>query len=321
MTTSTIDPELQPTLSMLEQLWGDTAMNLDELSSARQTHNLMSEQKNLLAPIIDGVDTHREIVVDESLDLSVPVYVHKPSSLTGDFCKVLLHIHGGGFVTGSAAHAEPQLRAIAKTYNCVVVSVEYRLAPEHPFPAALFDCFAALKWLHNGAETLGVKPEKIVVFGESAGGGLAAGLALYARDHSDIEIAQQILLYPMLDYRNTALASEDQADTVIWSRKNNAFAWNAYMSEAVDDSMLAYASPSYAHNWHKLPATYVCVGDIDLFYAENCKYVEQLRAAAIDVDIDVYPAAYHAFQVAAPDATVSKQCSQNIEKVLSDALR
>lgn len=322
MSKLTVDPELLPILSVFKELWGDTAMDLSDLAAARQTHDAMSEQKNSLADVVEGVETSRQVVNDIELGLDVLVYVHKPvqASTVESKSSALLHIHGGGFVTGSAAHAEPQLRAMAKQFNCTIVSVDYRLAPEHPFPAGLFDCFAALKWVHNQASALNIDREKIVVLGESAGGGLAAGLALYARDHSEIKIAEQILLYPMLDYRNVDLVDEQHSDTFIWSRKNNEFGWASYISDDVDDKMLAYASPSYAQDWSELPSTYVCVGDIDLFHKESCDYVERLKAAGVSAQIDVYPGAYHAFQVVFEQAAVSQKCLQQIDAVLSKAL-
>ena len=320
MNAPTIDPELRPILSALKGLWGDTAMDLNDLAAARQTHDAMSEQRNSTAAITDGVESIRQLIVNDEMGLEVVVYVHRPTQACDSARSALLHIHGGGYVTGSAAHAEPQLRGLAKQFNCVVVSVEYRLAPEHPFPAALFDCFTALQWLHDAAAVLNVDPQKIVVLGESAGGGLAAGLALYARDHSEVEIAQQILLYPMLDYQNVAAARDDLHDCVIWNRKNNQFAWSAYMGEKVDESALAYASPSYAQGLQGLPPSYVCVGDVDLFYKESVDFIDKLRAADVTADIDVYPGAYHAFQVVVPEAEVSQKCLRKINQVLTQAL-
>ena len=321
MTTLTIDPDLQPALNALQEFWGDTAMDLSDLTNARQTHNAMAEQRNATAPVTKGVESSRHLIFDADMGLEVPVYLHKFSELGNAPCNVLLHIHGGGLVVGAAAHAEPQLRALAKQFSCAVVSVDYRLAPEHPFPAALFDCVAVLKWLRSESETFGVNTQKIVVLGESAGGGIAAGMALYARDQNlNIEIAQQILLYPMLDCQNIDQVSDNKPDTVLWSRGNNKFGWAAYLADGVDDHMLSYASPNYAKDWQNIPPTYVCIGDIDLFYEENCKYVEQLRAASVNAEIDIYPDAYHAFQVAMPEAAVSQKCLQKLNSVLSKAL-
>ena len=320
MDSSNVDPELLPALSALKQLWGDTAMDLSDLAAARQTLDAMSAQKNSMAPVIDGVQSSRQVIHNEQMDLDVVVYVHKPTAPSATVRSALLHFHGGGFVTGSATHNESQLRQMVKRFNCVVVSVDYRLAPEHPFPAALYDGFTALQWLHSSNEILNIDPQKIVVFAESAGAGLAAGLSLYARDHSDIEIAQQILLYPMLDHRNVAAPTATLEDTVIWSRENNQFAWSAYLGKGVDDSVLAYASPSCAHDLKGLPPSYVCVGDIDLYYGESIDFVEKLGAAQVSAKLDVYPGAYHAFQVSMPDAAVSQQCLQKLDDVLTQAL-
>ena len=320
MASATIDPELEPILNALKEVWGGTAMDLSDLTAARQMHDAMSAQRNSSAAITDGVETQRHLISNDQLGVEVEVYLHQPKELPESARSALLHIHGGGYVTGSAAHAEPQLRELAKRFNSVVVSVEYRLAPEHPFPAALFDCFSALQWLHNEADTLNVDADKIVVFGESAGGGLATGLSLYARDHSEFRIAQQILLYPMLDHNNIAPASEDHQDGIIWNRANNKFGWAAYIGTGVDDSMLPYASPSRAQDVSGLPPTYVCVGDIDLFYKESCSFVEQLQASSVTAELDVYPGAYHAFQVVMAEAKVSQKCLKKLDDVLRQAL-
>ena len=320
MITFNVDPELNPILSALKDVWGDTAMDLSDLGAARQMHNAMSEQRNATATVTEGVESSRRTIANTDTGLEVVIYLHQPIEHCDFARSALLHIHGGGFVTGSAAHAEPQLRELAKRFNCVVVSVDYRLAPEHPFPAALYDCLAALQWLHSAAASLNVDPNKITVLGESAGGGLAAGLSLYVRDHSHIDIAQQILLYPMLDYRNVAAASDGHQDNIIWSRTNNKIGWHAYIGEGVDDIMLAYASPTYAQELHNLPPTYLCVGDIDLFYQENLDYIQRLRDAGGNAQIDVYAGAYHAFQVVMPDASVSQKCLQNLDNVLTQAL-
>ena len=320
MAYSSVDPELLPALDALKGVWGDTSMNLDELATARQTHDAMAVHSKSIAPLVEGVKTTRRNIVNTKLGVDVVVYIHQPSRVGELADSALLHIHGGGYVMGSATHSEPQLRSWAKQFNCMVVSVEYRLAPEHPFPAALLDCFAALEWLHVEAASLNVDPAKISVLGESAGGGLAAALALYARDHSDIKIAHQILLYPMLDHRNTLEADDDNFETHIWSRKNNQFAWAAYIGASVDDSMMSYASPSYAEKWQGLPPTYLCVGSIDLFYQENCDYAKKLRAAGVSVELDVYPRAYHAFQVVVSGATVSQNCLHKLDAVLSSVL-
>ena len=295
-------------------------MDLSDLAAARKMHDAMSAQRNSSAIITEGVETRRQLISNAQLGLEVVVYLHQPIESSESARSALLHIHGGGYVTGSAAHAEPQLREMAKRFNSVVVSVDYRLAPEHPFPAALFDCFTALDWLHSEADALNVNADRIVVLGESAGGGLAAGLSLYARDHSEIRIVQQILLYPMLDHQNIVPASEAIQDCIIWNRSNNKFGWAAYLGKGIEDSMLPYASPSHAQDLSGLPSSYVCVGDIDLFYKESRDFVEQLQASSVTAELDVYPEAYHAFQVVVPEAKVSQKCLKKLDDVLRQAL-
>ena len=141
----------------------------------------------------------------------------------------LLWIHGGGYVLGSVERDDLLAKHLARVGQCVVASVEYRLAPEHPFPAPVEDCYAALKWLAAHSAEFGVNKSRIAIGGASAGGGLAAGLALLTRDRAEVEVAFQLLIYPMIDDRNIAPASATVPDTFVWSRENNLMGWRALL--------------------------------------------------------------------------------------------
>jgi acetyl esterase/lipase len=266
----------------------------------------MGAQALAAAPARPSVKIESKTIHDEELGIDVQLRTYRPTTADSSQAAILF-IHGGGFVLGSVDQAQAKLSAWCEELGVFIVSVAYRLAPEFPFPAALHDCFAALKWLSDYAPSLEVNAERIAVVGESAGGGLAAGLALYARNHSDIKLALQVLIYPMLDHTNTAPASGENSDTYIWSRENNRVGWNAYLGDEVSADMLQYAAPSTAENLERLPPAYIPVGDLDLFLEENKEYARRLTAAPVESTLKIYQGGFHAFSSLAPDARISKQ--------------
>ena len=212
----------------------------------------------------------------------------------------LLHIHGGGMIMGSASVMQAGPAAMAQALGIPVASVEYRLAPEHPFPAPQEDCLAALDWLVSLPE---VDPARVGVIGESAGGGLAAAVALMARDLGGPALAAQFLTYPMLDHRtggdqcryNNATTGE-----FIWTRASNRFGWAALQgSYAPTDHRKGWFSPSLAEDLSGLPPTWIGTGSLDLFYDEDLDYARRLVAAGVAVELHSYPGAIHAFNAVA----------------------
>ena len=206
--------------------------------------------------------------------------------------------------------------------TCVVVSVDYRLAPEHPYPAAIEDCYAGLTWMTNEAERLRIDLERVAIAGASGGGGLTAALALMARDKGGPSLIFQMPLYPMLDNRNsTASSHEITTANATWNRANNLSAWNMYLGEGTDDSDISpYAVPSLAENLSGLPPTYTCVGQLDLFRDETIEYVTRLAQAGVDVEFHLYPGSYHCFEVFVPQAEVSQRASQSYVDAIARAL-
>ena len=219
----------------------------------------------------------------------------------------LLWVHGGGFMMGSAAQDDGICSAFARRLGLVVVSVDYRLAPEHPFPAALDDCFAAWKWLLGAADDLGVDPARIAIGGMSAGGGLAASLAQKILDSAGRQPAAQLLMYPMLDDRTAADHSLDEIKHYLWNNHNNRAGWSAYLGqEPGQPDVPDYAAAARRAELSGLPPARIGVGDIDLFYDENRVYAERLNAAGVACELDLVPMAPHGFQVVAPRAAVSR---------------
>lgn len=238
----------------------------------------------------------------------------------GESRPALLHTHGGGF-TGGAAHLSRNLQRIAESCSCVIVSVDYRLAPATPFPGSLEDNYVALRWLYHNAEELGVNPKKIAVGGESAGGGHAAILAIAARDRGEVPLIYQWLIYPMLDDRTgTSRQVPSHIGTFVWTREYNRKGWTAFLGvEAGSTNIPAGAVPARVSNLAGLPPAYIGVGSLDLFVQENIEYAARLTAAGVPVELVVVPGAFHGFD-SSLEAEVSRRFVQNWLESLRKAL-
>ncbi|MBQ3267040.1 MAG: alpha/beta hydrolase fold domain-containing protein [Atopobiaceae bacterium] len=212
----------------------------------------------------------------------------------------VLWAHGGGYCTGMASMAHFSRPAdLVRTGRAVVVCPDYRLAPAHPYPAGLLDCYAALLWLQEHAEGLGVASDQLFVGGESAGGGLAAALCLLARDLGEVAIAYQMPLYPMLDCRDTATSCDNHGH--IWNTRRNHSAWRLYLGGLREAARVPpYASPAQEEDLTGLPAAYTFVCEGEPFLAETLDYVQRLQYAGIDASCDVYHGDVHAFDMMLP---------------------
>jgi len=219
-----------------------------------------------------------------------------------------LFIHGGGYIFGSAADTAPRLAGYAQQCGCFVASANYRLSPETAFPGPLEDNFAALKWLHDNAATLGIDPQRIAIGGDSAGGGHAAQLAIAARDRG-VSVVFQVLLEPMLDDRTgSTIDMPDHIGHYIWTEASNRFAWGAYLDQPAGSKAPPYgAVPARVKDLSGLPPAWIGVGSADLFMAESVAYAKRLAEAGVPVELLVIPGGYHAYYNIAPDAELSKQ--------------
>lgn len=215
----------------------------------------------------------------------------------------LLHIHGGGMILGAAKDMAFGPSGMAAALGIPVASVEYRLAPEAPFPAPQEDCLAALKWLAQEAFALGVDPARIAVIGESAGGGLAAAAAQMARDLSGPPLAGQVLVYPMLDHRtggDDCRWRNPATGEFVWTRASNRFGWGCLKGDyAADDARKGWFSPSLADDLAGLPPALILTGSLDLFFDEDLDYARRLVAAGVPVELHSYPGAIHGFNIVA----------------------
>lgn len=209
---------------------------------------------------------------------------------------VLLWMHGGGLIIGSPQQNDRPMFQIVRHTGIVVVSVDYRLAPNHPFPAPLDDCYAALKWVHAHAATLGIDPNRIGIGGESAGGGLAASLVQLAHDRGEISPIFQLLIYPMLDDRSALRTDVAQGELLTWTPQNNRFGWESYLGHACGfDDVRPYAVPARREDLTGLPPTWIGVGTLDLFYDENVDYARELQRSGVDCELVVIKGAFHGF--------------------------
>ncbi len=311
--TDRLDPELAAPLETFLHLTGG-GLNLHDIPATRRTMEEMAEAQMAKAPPITGITT-----VDRQVsgpDGEVFVRVYQPTERP-DTLPALLWIHGGGYVLGSVERDDLLASHLAKVAQCVVVSVEYRLAPEHPFPAPVEDCYAALKWLATHTGELGVEPSRIAIGGASAGGGLAAGLALLTRDRAEVELAFQLLIYPMIDDRNVTPASDMLPDTFVWTRENNLMGWRAYLGrEPGGADVSPYAAAARASDLAGLPPAYIPVGDLDLFLDENIEYAQRLLAAGVPTELHVYPGGYHGFNGFDPGAEIAQRFNNERDEAL-----
>jgi len=310
-----VDPELIETLELIEAAT-DGGVKLHDIPADRKLTNDLAEFRKADSPPIRGVSMQEQNIPGPAGAPDVPIYVFRPEDKPGPL-PALIWIHGGGYVMGSVAQDELKIRELSKEAECAVIAVEYRLAPEHPFPSAIEDCYAVLKWVSENDDELQIDKSRIVVGGASAGGGLAAGLVLLARDRQEVAIQFQVLIYPMIDDCNVLPASEDHPDTFIWSRENNLIGWRSYLGcEPGKKNVSIYATPYRAENLAGLPPAIILVGDLDLFLNENIDYARRLIEAGVQTEMHVYPGAYHGFNGFAPDADVSKRCNADLVSAL-----
>jgi acetyl esterase/lipase len=262
----------------------------ETLPVAREAQRAMFLERPSSA--MDGV-----IVVDRMISgpagaPDVRIIEYRPAAAESPL-PALLHVHGGGHIVGSPEINDARNAALVAQLGCVVVSVDYRLSPEAPFPAALEDGYAALEWLYREAAELGIDPQRITIIGESAGGGMAAGIALMARDRGEIPLHSQLLVYPMLDDRSSA-SDNPCTGEFIWTREHNDFGWSCLL-DGHSGPTPAYAAPARAEDLSGLPPTYISVGALDLFLDEDIEYARRLMRAGVAVTLQVVPGAFHGF--------------------------
>jgi acetyl esterase/lipase len=229
----------------------------------------------------------------------------------------VLYLHGGGMILGLehlGVVYDLAVREYVAASGVPMLMVDYRIAPEHPHPVPVEDCYAALRWLADNAAALGVDPARIAVMGDSAGGGLAAGVSLLARDRGGPAVAQQLLIYPMLDDRPQS-PDPELLPFLTWTYDDNVTGWGALLGDGVTtDTVSPYAAPARATDLTGLPATYIDVGDLDIFRDEDIAYARRLSNAGVPTELHLHPGCPHAFEALVRTADVS-------QRAISDRLR
>jgi triacylglycerol lipase len=285
-----VDPQLLPILDFLP--------TLDLTSESLPT--LRADLAAFLAPGERRPDvvTTRESVPGPPGAPDIDVIVSQPAQASDTPRPALYWMHGGGYVIGAAALNQPLMDSFVAELGCVAVSVEYRLAPETPHPGPVEDCYAGLQWLHDKAADLRVDASSVVIAGESAGGGLAAALALLVRDRAELPIAAQMLVYPMLDDR-VVIESEPNTCTgeFVWTRASNEVGWRSLLGDVEPGSaaVSAYAAAARVSDPAGLAPAFIAVGALDLFLDEDIAYATRLLRAGVPTELHVYPGAFHAF--------------------------
>ncbi|MEU8228354.1 alpha/beta hydrolase [Actinoplanes sp. NPDC048967] len=236
-------------------------------------------------------------------DPDITVRIYRPRNATGTLPGIYF-IHGGGMILGNIAGEDPTATLLCDEVGAVVVSVEYRLAPEHPHPAPAEDCYAGLVWTAAHADELGIDPGRLALYGGSAGGGLVIATALMARDRGGPALRFMMPIYPMVDDRNETASSHEITDIGIWDRAGNIEAWAWYLGGKEADQ---YAAPARAEDLTGLPPAFIDVGTVDMFRDEDIAFAQRLMAAGVPTELHVHPGSYHAAETFAADAALSRR--------------
>ncbi len=299
-----IDPLLRPPLEAFPAL----DITRDNIGDIRA---IIAAQPN--APKPEGLIEDKVTVKGSTSE--VDVYVYRGSNDANQ--SAVVWIHGGGYVMGSAE--DVRAMHIATALNCTVFSVDYRLAPEHPFPAGPDDCYATLKWVMEGKSGYDLNLDRVALGGASAGAGMAAGVALMNRDNDNFDLCLQLLLYPMIDNLH-ATQSGKYENHPIWNQQTSFNAWEMYLGGTPKDGASPYAAAMRAESLAGLPPAYICVGTEDLFRDEDIAYANRLIAEGIPTELCILPGVYHAAEGFVPDAPVSQRLTAGFMTALSHAL-
>jgi acetyl esterase/lipase len=310
-----VDPELVGGLEYMPAF----DLSIEMLPTMRGMMMEMLKQQIAAAPPSDVTVEERHIPGPGGAP-DVRILIYTPPNPTGPM-PGYLHIHGGGYIMGSPEMMDAQNKAAAREIGCVVVSVDYRLAPDAPHPGPVEDCYAALQWFHTNAVALGVDPDRIAIGGESAGGGLTAALGLLARDRREVPVCFQLLIYPMIDDRTvTRQDPHPFAGEFVWNEKSNRFGWHSLLGhEPGIDGVSPYAAAARADDVAGLPPTFIGVGALDIFLDEDIDYAQRLLRAGVPTELHVYPGAYHGFDIAA-EADVTRRFKRDAMAALKRAL-
>lgn len=275
---------------------------IEDITARREALVQMISMQTADLPPNENVTTEERKVPGLEGDPEVAVRIYRPAGAEGTLPGIFF-IHGGGMVIGNLDVEEGLAQLFAQEVGAVVVSTDYRKAPEHPHPAQSSDTLAALRWMGEHADELGYDPERLAVYGGSAGGNLALATALRARDEGGPKLAYVMAIYPMLDETNTTASSQAITDVGIWDRAANIEAWDWFLGGNEADGI---ASPLKA-DLAGLPPTFIDVGDVDLFRDEDLVFVQRLLEAGVVTEFHLYPGSFHGSETFAPEAALSQR--------------
>ena len=302
-----LDPQVDPLLAALVEALGEAdASPVGDVEARRRGGHRMMDLVAANTTPAEGVDTERfSVTTGDGTELAATWYRRSTGDQPGS---AALYIHGGGMIFGLehvGAMCDINVRDYVAASGVPMLVIDYRTAPEHPHPTPVEDCYAALAWLARQATTLGVDPGRLAVMGDSAGGGLAAGVCLMARDRGGPAVAQQLLIYPMLDDR-PATPDPALAQFLTWTYDDNLTGWGALLGDqAGGDDVSPYAAPARATDLAGLPDTYIDVGDLDIFRDEDIAYARRLSDAGVPTEFHLHPGCPHIFETVARGADVS----------------
>lgn len=290
--------------------------------SPRQVSGFFMRLALRLPPLPRAIQVHDAFIVGPaSSQLRLRVYQPGLPPAQRPKAPALLWMHGGGYVIGMPEQDDAYLVPFIQEVGLVVVSVDYRLAPEYPFPAPLEDCFSALQWLAAQAEFLNIDPQRIAIGGSSAGAGLAAALAQLSGDRGAVRPAFQLLVYPMLEDRTAAREEIDPQAHRVWNNASNRFGWEAYLNQACGaETVPAGAVPARRLDLTGLPPAWIGIGSQDLFFEEATAYAQRLKQAGVACELVTVQDAFHAFDLFAPKMPAVEDFRRSQVQALKNAL-
>lgn len=297
------------------------SLPVNDITGRRERFNARIQSSLTNAPPTPNI-TRQTHHISTSDGTTITLHEFRPKNAPSKASPAIYHIHGGGLILGSVASFAPTIAARAESYGLPIFSIDYRLAPEHPHPTPVNDCYAGLLYLHTHALTLGIDPARIMVLGESAGGGLAAGMVIMARDKGlSPPVAYQMLIYPMLDDRNLGPRPGIEPYTK-WRAIDNKTGWGAVLGDAMgrDEEVDGheYAAAARVKSVEGLPPTYIDVGGLDYFLREDIDYAARLLEAGISVELHVYPGLPHDFEWAAASSWIVKSAVDNRQRAVEE---
>jgi acetyl esterase/lipase len=309
-----IDPELRPPLDQLLEVLPGGFNAIPDIVARRAALEQLGAARQL--PPNPAVAITEETVPGPEGEPDITLRIYRPvdgaSPRPG-----IYYIHGGGMILGSARGDDFGASRFCEQIGATVVSVEYRLAPEHPHPAPVEDCYAGLVWTARHADELGIDLARLAIYGASAGGGLTIATALMARDRGYPAITFQMPIYPMIDHRHETPSSQEIIDVGIWDRSGNIEAWQWYLGDGKADQ---YAAPVLAEDLTGLPPAYMDVGTVDLFRDEDIAFAMRLMAAGVPTELHIWPGAYHGAEGFAPDAPLARRIVEGRMEAMRRAL-